>query len=63
MKPEWRHYQTEDDFWRMRAFLREVFLLNHQRQRSWHVARLDYARWHMCLNCATVQLESCLFGS
>jgi mycothiol synthase len=57
MKPSWRPYQTEDDFWRMRAFLREVFQLNHQLQRSWHVARLDYARWHVCLNCARVRLE------
>jgi mycothiol synthase len=41
----------------MRAFLRQVFDLNHQLQRSWHVARLDYARWHSCLNCAKIGLE------
>jgi hypothetical protein len=44
MKPSYRPYQTEDDFWRMREFLRQVFLLNNQLQRSRHVARLDYAR-------------------
>ncbi len=52
-----RPYQTEDDFWRMRAFLRQVFLLNNCLERSWHVARLDYTRWHVCLNCAGVGLE------
>jgi len=57
MKPAFRSYQTEDDFWRMREFLRQVFMLNDRRELSWHVARLDYARWHCCLNCAHVTLE------
>jgi hypothetical protein len=61
MKLICRPYQTEDDFWRMREFLREVFLLNNRLQRSWHVARLDYARWHSCLNCAGVCLEDVAF--
>jgi ribosomal protein S18 acetylase RimI-like enzyme len=52
-----RPYQTEEDFWRMRDFLRRVYLLNGRRERSWHVARLEYARWHTCLNCAQVGLE------
>jgi GNAT superfamily N-acetyltransferase len=56
-----RRYQLEDDFWRMRAFLREVFLLNDCRERSWHVVRLDYARWHTCLNCANITLEDIAF--
>jgi len=41
-----RVYQTEEDYCRIRAFLREVFLLNDRRELSWHVARLDYWRWH-----------------
>jgi mycothiol synthase len=57
MKATFRPYQTEDDFWRMREFLRQAFLLNHRLERCWHVARLDYARWHSCLNCAKVSLE------
>ncbi len=61
MKPKFRPYQTEDDFWRMREFLRQVFLLNDRREWSWHVARLDYARWHSCLNCAGVGLEQVAF--
>lgn len=52
-----RPYQCEDDFWRMRAFLRDVFALNGRREIGWHVARLDYARWHSLLNCAGVTLS------
>jgi hypothetical protein len=40
MIPTSRLYQTKDDFWRMREFLRQVFLLNDCHERSWHVARL-----------------------
>ncbi len=61
MKLKFRSYQTEDDFWRMREFLRQVFLLNDRRERSWHVARLEYARWHTCINCANVRLEDVAF--
>jgi mycothiol synthase len=61
MNPICRRYQTEQDFWRMRDFLRTLFVVNQQRERSWHVARLDYARWHSCLNCAEVGLEEVAF--
>jgi mycothiol synthase len=57
MNVSFRPYRDEDDFWRMREFLRDVFRLNQRLERSWHVARLDYARWHTCLNCAHVRLE------
>lgn len=40
-----RMYQTEEDYWRIRAFLREVFLRNNRRQITWEVARWDYWRW------------------
>lgn len=53
----YRPYQTEEDFWRMRVFLREVFVLNDFRERAWHVARLEYSRWHVCLNCHNVTLD------
>jgi mycothiol synthase len=46
-----RRYQTEGDYWRIRAFLRRVMLLNGVREQSWHVARLDYWRWHVAANC------------
>jgi mycothiol synthase len=61
MKPAFRPYQTEDDFWRMREFLRQVFIPNDRLERSWHVARLEYARWHCCMNCAKVRLEDVFF--
>ena len=61
MKTTHRPYQTEEDFWRMREFLRQVFLLNDRLERSWHVARFEYARWHTCLNCANVGLEEVAF--
>ncbi len=57
MKISFRPYQTEEDYSRMREFLRQIFLLNQRLERSWHVGRLDYSRWHMCLNCANLGLE------
>jgi ribosomal protein S18 acetylase RimI-like enzyme len=61
MKPAFRLYQTEDDFWRMREFLRQAFILNGRLERSWHVARLEYARWHGCMNCTKARLEDSFF--
>jgi GNAT superfamily N-acetyltransferase len=43
--------QNEEDFWRVRNFLREIFLLNDRLEHSWNVARLDYWRWHYILTC------------
>lgn len=45
MKLTKRMYETESDYWRLRAFLREVFMLNDHRELSWQVARLDYWRF------------------
>jgi mycothiol synthase len=57
MKVSYRPYQKEEDFWAMRALLREIYVLNGYRERAWAVARLEYARWHGCINCAKVSLE------
>ncbi len=46
-----RPYRDEDDYWRIRAFLRDVFLRNRRTELSWQVARLDYWRWHGIRNC------------
>lgn len=51
-------YHTEDDFWRIRKFLREVFLLNKRRMISWPVARWDYWRWHGIMNLNDGSLET-----
>ena len=42
---------TEEDYFRIRNFLREVFLLNDRLEHSWNVARLDYWRWHFIQTC------------
>ncbi len=51
MKPIHRSYRNEDDYWRLRQFLRKVFLLNNRLEHSWHVSRWDYFRWHLFENC------------
>jgi mycothiol synthase len=51
MKPVLRNYKDENDYWRIRQFLREVFVLNSRREHSWNVARWDYFRWHLFQNC------------
>jgi mycothiol synthase len=61
MAPTLRPYQSEDDYWRIRAFLRQVMLLNEVREKSWHVARLDYWRWHGIVNLGDGQLERDVF--
>jgi hypothetical protein len=33
MKSTTRNYQSEDDYWRIRPFLRDVSLLNHRHER------------------------------
>ena len=42
-----RLYQTEDDYWRIREFLRNVYLLNHRHEYAWSLLRWDYWRWHI----------------
>lgn len=62
MKCTMRNYQSEDDYWRIREFLREVFWLNGRRDRSWQVGRLDYWRWHGIENCNAVDsLDDVIF--
>ena len=34
-----------DDYWRLRELLRRTMVLEGHRERSWHVARLDYWWW------------------
>jgi hypothetical protein len=46
-----RPYQNEDDYWRIRNFLREVFLRNDRSDLDCHVALLDHWRWHYVLTC------------
>jgi GNAT superfamily N-acetyltransferase len=50
MKPTMRNYQGEEDYWRVREFLREVTLLNDRHEYSWSLLRWDYWRWHVNMN-------------
>jgi mycothiol synthase len=52
-----RPYQSEDDFWHARAFLRRVYLANGRHEWSWPVYRWDYWRWHVNANIHRVPLE------
>ncbi len=61
MKLTMRTYQAEDDYWRIREFLRQVFWLNDRREKSWHVARLDYWRWHVNENIVHYRFEEVVF--
>jgi mycothiol synthase len=46
MPPSLRCYQDDTDYWRIRTFLREVYLWHGRRELSWSLLRWDYWRWH-----------------
>ncbi len=57
-----RPYSCEEDYWRIRDFLRSVFLMNGRTEHSWNVARLDYWRWHVVPNCGVCpQVEEVVY--
>ena len=57
MKPIIRNYQGEEDYWRIREFLREVTLLNDRHEYSWSLLRWDYWRYHVNMNIFHQKLE------
>ena len=61
MKPAMRRFKTDCDYQRIREFLRRVFLINNYWEKSWHVNRFDYWRWHGILNMGDGQLETDVF--
>ncbi len=61
MKLTMRRYQFDEDYWKIRAFLRDVLLINNREQVSWEVARFDYWRWHGILNMKDGTLEDDVF--
>jgi GNAT superfamily N-acetyltransferase len=61
MKLTMRSYQNNEDYWRIREFLRRVMLLNKQRELSWHVARWDYWWWFANPNLEKLDPEKCVF--
>ena len=56
-----RVYQNQDDYWRIRAFLREVFLLNGRRELSWQAYRFDHWRWQGVENMGQGPMEQTVF--
>ncbi|MGD8462690.1 MAG: GNAT family N-acetyltransferase [Anaerolineae bacterium] len=61
MKLTVRSYRDDRDYWRIRAFLRRVFLLNDRREWSWQAYRWDYWRWHGVENLGHGDLEKQVF--
>ena len=61
MKLTMRSYQSEEDYWRIREFLRQVMLLNGRRELSWHVSRLDYWWWFINPHLQKIPLAENLF--
>lgn len=57
MKLTTRNYQTEEDYWCIRGFLREVSLLNDRHDFAWCLLRWDYWRWHVNENIFRLKLE------
>ena len=55
-----RPFQPED-YWTIRAFLREVFLRNDRREASWSLLRWDYWRWHIHENIFQLDLPRSIF--
>ena len=56
-----RPYDDSVDYWRIRAFLREVFLLNDRREICWPLLRWDYWRWHIHENIYHFNLPQVVF--
>ena len=59
MKLMMRKYQNIDDLWKIRDFLREVFLLNDREEWSWQTLRLDY--WYGRIDLGRDEPEDILF--
>jgi ribosomal protein S18 acetylase RimI-like enzyme len=61
MKLSLRKYRSDDDYWRIRQFLRELFLLNERREVAWPLYRWDYWRWHVNENIFRFNLNAAVF--
>ena len=56
-----RRYCSDEDYLRIREFLRDTLLIHEMRQINWDVARFDYWRWHGILNMKDGTLEDDVF--
>lgn len=57
----YRSLQNEDDYWRVRQFLRATYLLNQRQELNWQVYRLDYWRWHINANLVQRPLSEAIY--
>jgi len=46
MTVQHRHYTSPADYWKARAFIRELFAHGDRLAGYWHVGEFDYWRWH-----------------
>jgi GNAT superfamily N-acetyltransferase len=61
MKLTRRLFGNSEDYWRIRGFLRRVFLLYERREICWQAYRFDYWRWHGSANMGHGRLEEDIF--
>lgn len=61
MKLNLKCYKNDEDYWRIREFLRQVMLRNGRREFSWHVARLDYWWWFVNPDIVKLNLQDNVF--
>jgi GNAT superfamily N-acetyltransferase len=61
MKLTMHSYKNDEDYWRIREFLRHVMLRNDRREFSWHVARLDYWWWFGNPDIEKINLQESIF--
>src|SRR5512133_28992 len=57
MKPIMRNYQSDEDYWCIREFLRAVSICNDRHDFAWCLLRWDYWRWHGIENMLHFQLR------
>lgn len=56
-----RRYESEDDYWKIRAFLREIYVYNNRREFCWQPYRWDYWHWHVNQNIFQFNLNAAVF--
>jgi mycothiol synthase len=61
MKLAMRLYNDNEDYWRIREFLRQVMLFNNRRDLSWHVTRWDDLFWSIKPEFERITLEETVF--
>jgi mycothiol synthase len=61
MKLTTRRYQSDDDYWSIRQFLRDVFVQNDRRELGWPLYRWDYWRWFVNDHVCHFNLRAALF--